>query len=372
MFPNGDGMSEYTLTEREKKVLGLVVQAYIRDAAPVGSRTLVRRYGLELSPATIRNTMNDLEEAGYLEQPHTSAGRIPTSTGYRVYVDELMAPKKLSARERALIREAIAGVQGGGQAWDAAAILDQTVRALGTLSSLLAVSLEPRLEEGTFEKIELVSLGDRKILAVLTISRGFLRTVVLEFEAVVNREQLDETARILNERFSGLPMRVIRESFHDRIRDASCSAPNILQLILNNSDDLFQTDASEEGIHYWGTPNILALPEFADRSKLVSLMGALEQKEIIVRVMGRKRDEDGLTITIGEENEEGEIRFCSIIASPYTAGEVSGSLGVLGPTRMEYSKLVSIVDYAARLVSETLDHEGEDVCSDPEEEEERA
>ncbi len=352
-------MPRRELSEREKRVLSLVVQAYIADAVPVGSRTLVRRFDLNFSPATIRNTMNDLEEAGFLEQPHTSAGRVPTDLGYRVYVDELMAPRRLSARERVVIREAITG-EPVGSTGDAAAVLDQTVRALGNLSQLLAVSLEPRLAEGTFEKIELVALGDRKILAVLTISKGFLHTVVLEFEALVDRAKLHETAALLNERLSGLPMRVIRESVHERVRDVSSGDPKILQLILNNADDLFRSGGNEEGIHYWGTPNILALPEFADREKLVSLMGALERKDIIVRVMGKRREEKGLTITIGEENEEGEIRFCSIVASPYTAGGVTGSLGVLGPTRMEYSKLVSIVDYTARLVSEALaDEEGE-------------
>lgn len=349
-------MPERILTDREKVILSLVVQAYIHDAAPVGSRTLVRRFGLQLSPATIRNTMNDLEEAGFLEQPHTSAGRIPTDLGYRIYVDELMAPKQISARERAVIREAVVG-EASRYGHDAAAILDQTVRALGDLTKLLAVSLEPRLEKGTFEKIELVSLGAGKILAVLTISKGFLRTVVLEMEANIDNESLHETARILNERLSGLPMKVIRESVRERIRDASSGDPKILKLILNNSEDLFSTAHDEGSIHYWGTPHILSLPEFTDRKRLVALIGALEEKEIIVRILGGRHSEEGLTITIGEENPEGEMQFCSIVASPYTVGEVSGSLGVLGPTRMEYSRLVSIVDYTARIVSEALDQE---------------
>ncbi len=365
-------MTKRELTERERAVLSLVVQAYVHDAVPVGSRTLVRRYGLDLSPATIRNTMNDLEEAGLLEQPHTSAGRIPTNLGYRFYVDQLMSPKRMSARERALIRDAVAGHVCRGRTQDAAAILDQTMQALGSISSLLAVSLEPRLEEGIFEKIELVTLGDRKVLAVLTISKGFLRTVVLELDAVVDRNLLHETANLLNERLSGLPLGVIRESVRERVSDVSFGDPKILQLILNNAEDLFQTDAGGEGIHYWGTPNILAQPEFADRTRLVSLMQALEEKDIIVRVMGRKREDEGLTITIGEENEDGEITFCSIVASPYTAGEVSGSLGILGPTRMEYSKLVSIVDYTARLVSEAFDEEAGAQTEDIGEEEERA
>ncbi|MFC1595417.1 heat-inducible transcriptional repressor HrcA [Gemmatimonadota bacterium] len=342
-----------TLTERENTILSLIVQSYILDCSPVGSRTLVRRFGLDLSPATIRNTMNDLEEAGLLIQPHTSAGRIPTSLGYRVYVDELMDPKPLSRKDRATIRDAVMG-EHSGHIRDAATVLDQTVRALGGLTRLLAVSLEPRLDLGTFEKIELVSLGAGKILAVLTIEKGFLRTIVLELEAAVKSESLTETAGILNERLSGLPMKIIRESVRERMRDVSATDPKVLKLIVNNSEDIFSSSLEEGGIHVWGTPNILSQPEFADQERMVALIGALEEKEIIVRILGGQHREAGLTITIGEENTDGEIKFCSVVASPYAVGEVSGSLGIVGPTRMEYSKLVSIVDYTARIVSEVL------------------
>ena len=351
-----EAMTESTLTERERCILALVIQAYVAEASPVGSRSLARRFGLRLSPATIRNTMNDLEAAGLLEQPHTSAGRVPTDKGYRVYVDELMSPIVLSRKEQAAIREAVLG-DTYGRAWEAAAILDQTVKALSDLTSLLAVSLEPSLEEGTFEKLELVSLGDRKLLAVLTIKGGFLRTVVMELEAQVERGALDETAQLLNERLSGLPMRIIRQSARERMRDAVSADPKVLKLILNYTEDLFAPASAEAQIHYSGTPNILCLPEFADRERMVSLIGALEEKDIFIRILGRKSGDEGLTITIGEENPEGEIHFCSIVASPYTVGDVAGSVGVVGPTRMQYSKLVSVVDYTARLVSEVLGSE---------------
>ena len=343
------------LTDREKTILGLVVKAYVRDAAPVGSRTLVRRFGLNLSPATIRNTMNDLEEAGLLEQPHTSAGRIPTDLGYRVYVDELMPPVKISRGEQEAIRKALIS-EGRGRIRDAATILDQTVRALSEITHLLAVSLEPRLEKGIFEKIELVDLGGHKILAVLTIAKGFLRTLVLELEAQIDSGSLHETAQLINERLSGLPMRVIRESVRQRMRDVSVGDPKVLKLILSSSQELFAPPAEEGSIHYSGTPHILALPEFAQKERMVTLMGALEEKEIFLRILGSRAGKEGLTITIGEENQEGEIQFCSIVASPYTAGEGSGSIGVLGPTRMEYSRLVTIVDYTAQLVGDVLEH----------------
>jgi heat-inducible transcriptional repressor len=345
-------MSDRKLTDREREILTLVVKAYILDASPVGSRSLTRQFGLSLSPATIRNTMNDLEAAGLLEQPHTSAGRVPTDKGYRVYVDQLMAPVALSSQERAAIREAVQ-IEAHGRTRDAAAILNQTVRALGTLTHLLAVSLEPSLDAGRFEKLELVALGDRKLLAVLTIEGGFLRTVVLELDAVVDRLALDETARLINERLSGLPMSAIRRSAKERMRDAA-GDPKVLKLIVNSSEDLFAPTPADGLVHYWGTPNILSLPEFSSKDRMLSLMGALEQKEIFVRILGQKTGQEGLTITIGEENREGEIDFCSIVASPYSVGDVGGSVGVVGPTRMEYSKLVTLVDYTARLVTEVL------------------
>ena len=342
------------LTEREKDILGLVVKAYVGDATPVGSRTLVRRFNLDLSPATIRNTMNDLEEAGLLEQPHTSAGRIPTDLGYRIYVDELMSPVQLSPGEQAAIRDALMG-EGRGYVKGAATIIDQTVRALSDLTNLLAVSLEPRLEKGIFEKIELVAIGGSKILAVLTIAKGFLRTVVLEIEAHIDEGSLHETSSLINERLSGLPMRAIRESVRERMQDVTTGDPKILKLIVNNSEDLFAPPDVEGEIHYSGTPNILSLPEFANKERMMSIMGALEEKDVFLRIFGQRSGQDGLTITIGEENKEGEIQFCSLVSSSYESGEGFGTVGILGPTRMEYSKLVTIVDYTAQLMSEVLE-----------------
>ena len=346
-------MGQRPLTEREREILSLVVQAYIRDAAPVGSRSLARRFGLSLSPATIRNTMNDLESAGFLEQPHTSAGRVPTDHGYRVYVDQLMMPSRLSSAEQQAIREAVVQVSSGSSR-DAATILHQAVRALGEVTHLLAVSSEPRLHQGRFEKIELVGFSEHKVLAVLNISKGFLRTVVMELDVHVERDQLEETARLLNERLAGLPIRVIRDSGHDRVRDVTGGDPKVLKLILNNADELFAPASGDATIHHWGTPHILSLPEFADRERMLALVEALENKDIFLRILRRQSGGEGLTITIGEENPDGEIGFCSIVTSPYRAGEMAGSVGVVGPTRMEYARLVSAVDYTARLVGEVL------------------
>ena len=361
-MPAGDSgdtaMAERPLSSREEDILSCVVQAYIADASPVGSRTLVRRFGLSLSPATIRNTMNDLEAAGLLEQPHTSAGRVPTDKGYRVYVDRLMSPRALTVKEQAAIRQAVLG-EAHGRILDAAAILDQTVKAISNLTHLLAVSLEPSLDQGTYERLELVSIGANKLLAILSIEGGFLRTVVMEITADVDPKALHETARLLNERLTGLPIRVIRQSARERIRDATGGDPKVLRVIMENSEGLFAPAPTEAQMHYWGTQNVLVLPEFSDRERMVSLVGALEEKDLFVRILGRHSGEKGLTITIGEENPEGEIHFCSIVASPYTVGEVAGSVGVVGPTRMEYSKLVSVVDYTARLVGEILGSETE-------------
>jgi heat-inducible transcriptional repressor len=191
------------------------------------------------------------------------------------------------------------------------------------------------------------------------VEGGFLRTLVMELNADVDPRALQDTARLLNERLVGLPMRVIRQTARERIRDATGVDPKVLRVIMENSEELFATDRAEGQIHYSGTQNILSLPEFADQERMVSLVGALEEKELFVRILGRRSSADGLTITIGEENPEGDIRYCSIVASPYRAGEVSGSVGVVGPTRMPYSKLVSVVDFTARLVSEILGFEPE-------------
>ncbi len=194
-------MTATALTERENLILNCVVESYVTNAIPVGSRTLAKKYDLGISPATIRNVMNDLEDLGYLSQPHVSAGRIPTDKGYRFYVDSLMLLKSLARRDRNLIEKGLLKVSV-----DVTDILASASQVLGKISTQLGVVLEPRFYQGVFEKMELVSVSGNRILAVISIKSGLVKTIMMEIKSEVSSEQLHEAYQIINQLLSGLSL----------------------------------------------------------------------------------------------------------------------------------------------------------------------
>jgi heat-inducible transcriptional repressor len=341
-------MAFENLTQREKAVLQSLINYYIATARPVGSRLLANKHKLGISPATIRNTMQDLEEMDLITHPHTSAGRVPTDKGYRVYVDTLLEPEELTDFEEEQIKSEIlidyAAVEN---------LLEQTSRVLGMISNQLGVTIAPRFDQGILTHIDLIPVAEKKILVVLAVKHGLVRTILLEAESNLKTEALEKTASILNERLCGLTLGEIKTSMEQRLREASTADPKLIRLFLESSENLLNFPEAEQ-MHLGGTTNIVDQPEFKDKEKLRSLIELIEEKRLLAEMVSARGIKDGITITIGKEIERGEMQSCSLVTSSYNAGKVSGTIGIIGPTRMKYAKLVSLVDYTAKLLSDIL------------------
>lgn len=336
------------LTERERLILQTLINHYIATAEPVGSRAVAQKYRLGISPATVRNTMQDLEEMGLISQPHTSAGRVPTDRGYRVYVDNMMGLEALTPSEADQIRKEICADYAAVED-----ILEQTARVLATVSKQLGLTIAPRFDKGILTRVNLIPVAEKKILVILAVKHGLVRTVLLEAESGINTEQVEKTASILNEKLCGLTLGEIKDSIDIRLKETSAEDPRLIKLFLDSTDNLLNfTDPDQ--MHLGGTTNIVNQPEFKNREKLRSLIEVLEEKKLLTELISAKGIKEGITITIGKEIERGEMQSCSLLTSPYKAGKVQGTIGIIGPTRMRYSKLVSMVEYTAKLLSDVL------------------
>ncbi len=341
-------MAFENLTERERLVLQSLINYYIATAEPVGSKTVAQKYRLGISPATIRNTMQYLEDMGLITHPHTSAGRVPTDRGYRVYVDSMMGKEALTPSEEDQIRREICADYAAVED-----ILEQTARVLATISRQLGVTIAPRFDKGILTGVNLIPVADKKILVVLAVKHGLVRTVLLEAESSIEVEQVEKTANMLNERLSGLTLGEIKDSMDQRLKETSEADPKLIKLFLDSTDSLLNITDPDQ-MHLGGTTNIVDQPEFKDREKLRSLIEVLEEKKLLAELVSAKGIKEGITITIGKEIERGEMQSCSLVTSPYKAGKVRGTIGIIGPTRMRYSKLASMVEYTAKLLSDML------------------
>jgi heat-inducible transcriptional repressor len=338
---------DINLTEREEVILAAVIDHYVKAAEPVGSRIISQRYDLGLSPATIRNTMQDLEQRGLLRQPHTSAGRVPTDLGYRYYVDKLLRPEPLSRGESAKIKKEVTH--------DPAAIneiLAQTSKVLARLTNQLGVTVSPAFEKGVLSHIDLAQVAENRVLVIIAVKSGLARTLLLEVDTEIDPAQLDETRRVLNERLAGLTLGEVRNTAAERLRDSQ-GEPRLIKMFVESSDRLVTLQEGGD-LHLGGTSNIMAQPEFRDITNLSGLMHIIEDRSHLLEWITANNLTEGIVITIGQEFDAVDLASCSLVTSTYTVGRVKGTIGVLGPTRMPYSKLVSVVDYTAKVLTDIL------------------
>jgi heat-inducible transcriptional repressor len=345
-----------SLNDRERKVLEAVIQSYVETAEPTGSRMLARRFGLGVSAATIRNTMSDLEEKGYLYHPHTSAGRVPTDQAYRVYVDSLMRLTPLAEQERdALVERILAS----GSAIET--ILRSAAQSLGVLTQELGVALGPRLDESVLERLELTRLSTERFLLVLTLRGGAMRTIFVEVSGAVADAALAEVTAVLNERLAGLTLREVRTSLAERLRDGytSSGAGELLNIFIEEGDTMFDLPYAEDHGVVIGQASVLAeQPEFASGDNLRKLIELTETRgqlgEILRRRGAGETSGGGISITIGTEHDDPRLGKLTIITAEYRVGALSGVIGVIGPTRMPYDKVISLVSHTSRLVTDLL------------------
>ena len=343
------------LTDRERQVLEAVIQSYVETAEPAASRTLSRRFGLGVSPATIRNTMSDLEEKGFLFHPHTSAGRVPTDLAYRVYVDSLLRVPVIKTAEEAVLGEEISGASTAIES-----ILRRAAQSLGVLTQELGVALGPQLDAAILQRVELVRLASDRLLMVLALERGVARSIYIELPIEIADDAIGAVGLVLNERLAGLTLREIRSSLAVRLRDAQASlaASELLNIFVEEGEQYFTNAArSDDAAVVLGQPSLLAEhPEFATGDSMRQLLAFTEAPALIADILRRRSPQQpaGITITIGNEHGDPLLDRFTIVTAEYHFGSLSGVIGVIGPTRMPYRKVISLVGHASRLVSDLL------------------
>ena len=345
-------MSLPSLSERERRILEAVIQTYVETAQPAGSRSLAHRFGLGVSPATIRNTMSDLEEKGYLFHPHASAGRVPTDVAYRVYVDSLIPIRPPGATDR---RRLTAQIASGGSAVEA--ILRRAAQSLGVITQELGVALGPRLDNAMLERVELIRLSSERLLVALTLSPGAVRTIFVDVRGEIADAAIAEVTRVLNERLGGLTLRQIRSSLGDRLRDsATRDATDLLNVFIEEGDQVFNSALeSDDDAVLLGQASVLAeQPEFASVDNMRRLVELTETRQKLGELLRRRSDTSGLSITIGTEHNDPKLSNFTVVTASYHAGPLTGVIGVIGPTRMPYDKVISLVTHTSELVTDLL------------------
>lgn len=346
-------MSHVELSERERRVLEAVIQSYVETAEPAGSRMISQRFMLGVSPATIRNTMSDLEDKGFLTHPHPSAGRIPTDMAYRVYVDSLMhfAPLDPQARDALVER-----LTDGGTAIEA--ILRRAAQVLGVLTQELGVALGPRLDDARLQKLELIRVSSERLLLVLLLDRGAARTIFVEVPGEIAEQAVAEVALVLNERLSGLTLREIRATLPERLRDPSTDgdADELLNIFVQEADQLFDVSRplNEMPVLLGQTSVLAEQPEFASGENLRKLLALTDRPEALGQLVRRNSATPGIAITIGTEHGDPALANFTIVTTEYHVGALTGVIGVIGPTRMPYEKVITLVAHTSRLISELL------------------
>jgi heat-inducible transcriptional repressor len=347
-------MGYQELSRRERIVLEAVISSYVETAEPAGSRTLSRRFGLGVSPATIRNTMSDLEEKGFLFHPHTSAGRVPTNKAYRLYVDQLLAVPPVVSPDTERLAEKISAGSGGSAI---EAVLRRAAQTLGVLTQELGVALGPRLGTSVLKRLELVRLSTERLLMVLTLEGGVMRTVFVEVAGEIAETALAQVSAVLNERLGGLTLEQIRRSLGSRLRDASAGpgGDELLNIFVQEAEQLFDSalPPSEDSV-LLGQPSVLAeQPEFSAADRLRRLLLLTERPDALAEAI-RRRTAPGVSITIGTEHDDPRLEEFTVVTAEYHVGALTGVIGVIGPTRMPYEKVISLVSHTSRLLNDLL------------------
>ncbi len=331
------------LDDRSKMLMKALVERYIADGQPVGSRTLSRASGLELSPATIRNVMADLEELGLIASPHTSAGRIPTARGYRLFVDTMLTVQHDNLPTQSL-------APGQPQR-----VISNAANLLSSLSQFVGVVMAPK-RASVFRHIEFLRLSDRRVLVIIVSPDGDVQNRVIFTEVDYTQSQLVEAANHLNTHYLGLDIDQVREKLQNEVESLRTEIAALMQAAVTVSSEAMTE--TEDEVVISGERNLLSVSDFSsDMGNLRRAFELFEQKAQLMRLLDVAGQADGVRIFIGGESQVVPFEDLSIVSSPYEVdGKVVGTLGVIGPTRMAYDRMIQIVDITSKLVSNALSH----------------
>jgi heat-inducible transcriptional repressor len=339
------------LSQRTEEVLFAVIHNYIDTGDPVGSRTVVRKSNLNLSPATVRNILADLDEMGFLTQPHTSAGRMPTDLGYRFYVNTLMEGQELSNEDNDGIAERYSLCN---RKKELSSLLQETSQILSEFSHYIGMVMSPRISNVTYNHMEFIQMQKGEILVILVSQSGIVHSRMISIDLDLSQEVLDELTCCLNDELCGLTLEEVRERIVQKMKADMRLYQELLKKVFI-AEDLSLSHASQSWIYLEGASNILDLLEFTDMKRMKEMMQAIEKKSIMVQILDSSMCADGVMVYIGSENPLHALKDCSLVTANYKyKNKVVGTLGVIGPKRMAYSKVIPIVDCTAELLSKFI------------------
>ncbi len=338
-------------SDRSGQILRALVAQYIRDGQPVGSRTLALSSGLRLSPATIRNVMADLEDYGFVAAPHTSAGRVPTAKGYRFFVDTLVKLQPLAVAEVNRLQSQLAGEAGS----DAKTLAEVASAALSSLTQMAGVVMLPRPKHATLRQVEFLPLSNRRVLAILVVNDHEVQNRVLVVDRPYSESELRQAANYLNEKFIGREIREVRARILEELQATRESMNRLMLDAITVAERALEPNPERSEFIVSGETRLMEFQELSDVEKLRQLFEAFNAQREILHLLDRSIAADGVQIFIGEESGYRILDDCSVVTAPYRVNdEIVGVLGVIGPTRMAYERVIPIVDITARLVGAAL------------------
>ncbi|TCS73022.1 heat-inducible transcription repressor HrcA [Sulfuritortus calidifontis] len=337
------------LNDRARFLLKTLVERYIEDGQPVGSRTLSKQAGLSLSPATIRNVMADLEEGGFIASPHTSAGRVPTPRGYRLFVDSLLTVRPLAQPELIQIESTLLPD-------DPQRLVSAASQLLAELTHFAGVVATPKRRSQRFRQIEFLTLSDKRILLIVVSAEGEVQNRIILADRPYSQSQLTQAANFFNHHYSGMSFEEVRPRLMGELTAIQSDISRLMQAAIETSSQAF--DPANKQYVIAGEANLLKTPDLSsDMDRLRELFHLFESKTDLLQLLNVSQGAEGVQLFIGAESGMAPLDECSVITAPYEVnGEVVGTLGVIGPTRMAYERIIPIVDITARLLSNALSH----------------
>ncbi|WNS74356.1 heat-inducible transcriptional repressor HrcA [Bacillus sp. DTU_2020_1000418_1_SI_GHA_SEK_038] len=335
------------LTDRQLLIFQVIVDDFIQSAQPVGSRSLSKKDKITFSSATIRNEMSDLEELGFIEKTHTSSGRIPSEKGYRYYVDHLLSPQKLNQQDIHKLKSVFAE-----RIFELEKIVQRSAKILSELTNYTSIVLGPAVKDNKLKRIQIVPLNNQTAIAIIVTDSGHVENRMFHLPETMDSGDLEKLVNILNDRLTGAPIESLNEKIYKEVAILLRQHISNYDYILHSIADTLKIPAHEK-LFFGGKSNMLSQPEFHDIEKIKNLMDMIEHEDSIYELI--RKNKSGINVKIGKENNNTAMENCSLITASYSIGaEQLGTIAILGPTRMEYSRVISLLDYISTDLSAVL------------------